>query len=92
MHRLEKGAGVVMRTTQSVATQLQTLLPLFRDHPELTDLLGQKARARVLERYTLSGNITDVEALYAEVLKQGKMVPPAVSSLRASFGLSSRSN
>ncbi len=88
---LEKGAGIVMRTTQSVATQLQTLLPLFRDHPELAEVLGQKARARVLERYTLSGNITDVEALYQDVLRQGKMEAPAVSSLRASFGLSGRS-
>lgn len=84
---LEEGAGVIMRTNQSVATQLQTLLPLFRDHPELTKLLGQKARDRVLERYTLSQNIKEVEALYAEVCQQGKMAPVASSSLRASFGL-----
>jgi glycosyltransferase involved in cell wall biosynthesis len=83
---LEQGAGVIMRTNQSVTTQLQTLLPLFRDHPELTKLLGQKARDRVLERYTLSQNIKEVEALYAEVCHQGKMAPVA-SSLRASFGL-----
>jgi glycosyltransferase involved in cell wall biosynthesis len=67
---LEKGAGVIMRTTQPVATQLQTLLPLFRDHPELTALLGQKARQRTLERYTLSDNITQVEALYNSILTQ----------------------
>ncbi|MGI0491169.1 glycosyltransferase family 4 protein [Alkalinema pantanalense CENA528] len=65
---LEDGAGVIMRTTQSVATQLQTLLPLFRDHPELTKLLGQKSRQRVLDRYTLSNNITRVEALYESIL------------------------
>ncbi|MEB3294469.1 MAG: glycosyltransferase family 4 protein [Synechococcales bacterium] len=67
---LENGAGVIMRTTQPVTTQLQTLLPLFRDHPELTCLLGQKARERVLKRYTLSDNITQVEALYNTILTQ----------------------
>jgi glycosyltransferase involved in cell wall biosynthesis len=63
---LDNGAGVVLNT-QSVSTQLKTLLPLFRDHPEITKLLGQKARARVLERYTLSGNLTRLEKLYAEL-------------------------
>jgi glycosyltransferase involved in cell wall biosynthesis len=70
---LENGAGIVMRTAQPVSMQLQTLLPLVRDHAELTTLLGQKARARVLERYTLSRNITDVEALYASVLSQPRL-------------------
>ncbi|NET40401.1 MAG: glycosyltransferase family 4 protein [Cyanothece sp. SIO1E1] len=64
---LETGAGVVLNT-QRVATQLQTLLPMFRDHPELTILLGQKARQRVLERYTLSRNVTQVEELYTQLL------------------------
>jgi glycosyltransferase involved in cell wall biosynthesis len=67
---LENGAGVIMRTVQPVSTQLQTLLPLFRDHVELTALLGQKARQRVLERYTLSSNITQLEHLYESVLNQ----------------------
>lgn len=66
---LEKGAGVVIKT-QRVATQLRTLLPLFRDHHELTTVLGQKARARVLDRYTLSLNITQLEKLYDEALQQ----------------------
>jgi glycosyltransferase involved in cell wall biosynthesis len=70
---LERGAGVIMRTTQSVSTQLNTLLPLFRDHLELTVLLGKKARDRVLERYTLSNNITHVEALYESVLSQPRL-------------------
>jgi glycosyltransferase involved in cell wall biosynthesis len=67
---LDNGAGVIMKTTQPVSMQLQTLLPLFRDHAELTTLLGQKARQRVLERYTLSRNISHVEALYESVLSQ----------------------
>lgn len=63
---LEDGAGVVLNT-QGVTTQLKTLLPLFRDHPELTTLLGNKARARVLERYTLDKNISQLEHLYSSL-------------------------
>ncbi|WP_414753284.1 glycosyltransferase family 4 protein [Anabaena sp. CCY 9910] len=66
---LEKGAGVVMNT-KTVRSQLRTLLPLFQDHPELTTVLGQKARKRVEERYTLEKNITHLEELYREVLAQ----------------------
>lgn len=66
---LEEGAGVILNTNR-VMSELRTLLPLLRDHEEWTVLLGQKARSRVLERYTLSRNITQLEKLYAEVLKQ----------------------
>ncbi|PLZ99051.1 glycosyltransferase [Fischerella thermalis CCMEE 5268] len=66
---LEKGAGVILNP-KSVRPQLRTLLPLFQDHPELTALLGQKARKRVLERYTLSTNIAQLELLYGEVVQQ----------------------
>ncbi|BAZ66168.1 MAG: glycosyltransferase family 4 protein [Pelatocladus maniniholoensis HA4357-MV3] len=66
---LEKGAGVIINP-KSVRPQLRTLLPLFQDHPELTTLLGQKARKRVLERYTLRGNIAQLELLYEEVVQQ----------------------
>jgi glycosyltransferase involved in cell wall biosynthesis len=75
---LEGGAGVIMRTIQPVSTQLQTLLPLFRDHVELAALLGQKARQRVLERYTLSGNISQLERLYESVLHQ-RQVPLSIA-------------
>ncbi|PSO78857.1 MAG: glycosyltransferase [Cyanobacteria bacterium QS_4_48_99] len=66
---LEDGAGVVL-STQRVTAQLKALLPLFRDHPELTTSLGQKGRQRVLERYTLSRNITQIEKLYTEVMNR----------------------
>ncbi|MGB5960485.1 MAG: glycosyltransferase family 4 protein [Coleofasciculaceae cyanobacterium] len=69
---LEDGAGVVLNT-HGVMSQLNTLLPQFRDHPEWTTLLGEKARARVLERYTLSDNITQLEKLYAEILRTRPM-------------------
>jgi glycosyltransferase involved in cell wall biosynthesis len=65
---LEKGAGVVIET-QGVTTQLKTLLPLFNQHSEITKLLGEKARQRVLEKYTLKSNITHLENLYLNVLK-----------------------
>ena len=64
---LEAGAGVVL-DTQNVTSQLKIILPLFRDHPEMTSLLGQKARQRVLERYTLNQNLTRLEQLYGEVV------------------------
>ena len=66
---LEAGAGVVL-DTQGVTAQLKILLPLFRDHPEITKLLGQKARQRVLERYTLNQNITKLEQLYDSISDQ----------------------
>ncbi|MDX2097625.1 MAG: glycosyltransferase family 1 protein, partial [Leptolyngbyaceae cyanobacterium bins.59] len=59
--------------TSRVTSQLLTLLPLFRDHPELAALMGRKARQRVLERYTLTQNITRLEELYAQVLRQPRM-------------------
>ena len=64
---LEDGAGVVLNT-QGVTTQLKTLLPLFREHSEITQLLGQKARQRVLDKYSLTNNISQVEKVYEEVL------------------------
>lgn len=69
---LEAGAGIILHT-QRVASQLRTLLPLFHDQPELIQLLGQKARQRVLERYSLSRNITMLEQLYAQVLQQPRL-------------------
>ncbi|MEG3837943.1 MULTISPECIES: glycosyltransferase family 4 protein [unclassified Microcoleus] len=70
---LEEGAGIVLNT-QRVRSQLQTLLPLFCDHPELGMLLGQKARQRAMERYTLSQNITELEKLYSEVLQRQRVL------------------
>lgn len=63
---LDHGAGIVLNP-QKVASQLRTLLPMLRDHPDIAALLGQKARQRVLERYTLSRNISQLEALYADL-------------------------
>ena len=69
---LEGGAGVLL-STRRVTTELRTLLPLFQDHPEWTTMLGQKARQRVLERYTLNRNIAHLEQLYNQVLEQRRV-------------------
>ncbi|MDY7012199.1 MAG: glycosyltransferase family 4 protein [Cyanobacteriota bacterium] len=69
---IEGGAGIVLET-QGVTTQLKTLLPVLCEHPEFTMLLGRKGRQRVLERYTLSQNISRLEALYREVLSARKV-------------------
>ena len=59
---------MIVIDTQRVRQQLQTVLPIFRDHPEMTRLLGSKARQRVLERYTLTKNVTQVEGIYQSLV------------------------
>lgn len=66
---LEDEAGIVLET-QRVTSQLRVLLPQLRDHVSWTQMLGQKARQRAEERYTLSHNISQVEALYEELLEE----------------------
>ena len=66
---LAGGAGIVI-STQGVTTQLRTLLPVLRDQPVLTAELGRRARERVLERYTLQGNIDALERLYQDLLSR----------------------
>ncbi|NEQ49809.1 MAG: glycosyltransferase family 4 protein, partial [Leptolyngbya sp. SIO3F4] len=77
---LETGAGIVL-DTQRVAQQLQTILPLLRNHPEMLSILGSKARQRVLDRYTLNKNITQLENLYAQMVpsKARYSVPQQIS-------------
>lgn len=74
---LEGGAGILLQPLW-VRSQLRTLLPILAEQPEFTAMLGQKARQRVLDRYTLTANIQKLENLYAEVL--GRV--PAPSRLR----------
>lgn len=72
---LEGGAGIVI-STQGVTTQLRTLLPVLRDQPVLTAELGRRARARVLQRYTLLSNINSLEQLYSELLQSRGAAAP----------------
>jgi hypothetical protein len=55
-------------STQGVTTQLRTLLPVLREQPILSRELGRRARERVLERYTLKGNIDALEQLYTDLI------------------------
>ena len=64
---LEGGAGIVI-STQGVTTQLRTLLPVLQEQPILSRELGRRARERVLERYTLKGNIDALEQLYTDLI------------------------
>jgi glycosyltransferase involved in cell wall biosynthesis len=66
------GVGVVM-DTQGVSGQLRTILPMFRDHPEMSQIMGQKSRDRVLQSYTLDGNINRLEQLYQNLLSQPRV-------------------
>jgi glycosyltransferase involved in cell wall biosynthesis len=65
---LAGGAGVVI-DTQGVSTQLRTILPLLREHPTWRATLGQAARDRVLQTYTLDGNLTQIEQVYQEIAR-----------------------
>jgi glycosyltransferase involved in cell wall biosynthesis len=65
---LADGAGIVI-DTQGVSTQLRTILPLLKAHPALRKTLGQAARDRVLQTYTLNGNISQIEQVYQEIVK-----------------------
>jgi glycosyltransferase involved in cell wall biosynthesis len=60
---LNQGAGIVLETNQ-VTFQLQQLLPQLERDQALRQSFGERARARVLERYTLTNNIDRVEQLY----------------------------
>jgi glycosyltransferase involved in cell wall biosynthesis len=64
---LNNGAGIVI-STDNVAAQLKTIIPILVDHPSFTKDLGRKARDRVIERYTISKNIDSLEKVYIELL------------------------
>jgi glycosyltransferase involved in cell wall biosynthesis len=65
---LDKGAGILL-DPHKVTTELLTLLPLLKDQVEFTELLGTKARQRVIERYTLARNIDHLEKTYMQLLQ-----------------------
>jgi glycosyltransferase involved in cell wall biosynthesis len=66
---IEQGAGIALDANK-VTSQLCTLLRLFIDQPELAKLIGAKARQRVLDRYTLTKNIDQLEVLYEQTMSQ----------------------
>lgn len=70
---LEKGAGMVLNP-QRAKGELQTLMPMLLDHPEIIKILGQKARERVLERYDLSKNLDQLETFYSQLFQQPEVI------------------
>ena len=58
-----KRQGIVI-STDNVAAQLKTIIPILVEHPSFTKDLGQKARDRVLARYTITANINSLEEVY----------------------------
>ncbi len=63
---LNEGAGIVLNPSR-VKSELKTLLPLMVHQPELVKTLGQKARQRVLERYSLKQNLDQLQSLYQRI-------------------------
>jgi len=63
---LDNGAGIVI-STDNVAAQLKTIIPILVEHPSFTKDLGKKARDRVIERYTMTKNIDSLEKVYIEL-------------------------
>ena len=50
-----------------MAAQLKTIIPILVEHPSFTKNLGEKARERILERYTISKNINALETVYMKL-------------------------
>ena len=65
---LDNGAGIVI-STDNVATQLKTIIPILIDHPSFTKALGEKGRRRVIQRYTIESKIKELEKLYLNCIK-----------------------
>ncbi|MCM1984984.1 glycosyltransferase family 4 protein [Lyngbya confervoides] len=63
---LEQGAGIVLNPSR-VKSELTTLIPLLANQPELVQILGRKARQRVLDRYSLLENLNRLEQLYGKI-------------------------
>ena len=63
---LDNGAGIVI-TTDNVAAQLKTIIPILVEHPSFTKDLGRKARDRVIDRYTITKNINSLEKVYMDL-------------------------
>ena len=63
---LDNGAGIVI-STENVTAQLKTIIPILVEHPSFTKDLGEKARDRVIDRYTITKNINILEKVYMDL-------------------------
>jgi glycosyltransferase involved in cell wall biosynthesis len=66
---LGSGSGIVL-DPRRLLSQLVTLLPILAAQPEWVQILKNKARERVMERYTLASNVSRLESLYSQVIRQ----------------------
>lgn len=64
---LSEGTGIIIDPTK-IKTQLPFALKLIHDSKDYRDLLSRKARERVVERYSLENNVTQVEEMYFNCL------------------------
>jgi glycosyltransferase involved in cell wall biosynthesis len=80
---LEK-VGYVL-DTKGVTTQLKSLLPFLRDQPEITEVLGKKARERVEEKYTLDKNIDRLQEVYQELLHNQRHASRSIVKAKSSI-------
>ncbi|MFN8575372.1 MAG: glycosyltransferase family 4 protein [Candidatus Sericytochromatia bacterium] len=60
---LSDGAGIIIDPTK-LKNQLSFALKLIHDSKDYRELLSRKARERVVERYSLDSNVSQVEELY----------------------------
>jgi glycosyltransferase involved in cell wall biosynthesis len=58
-----RGAGVVLDPTH-LESELRATIRLLVETPALCQVLGRMARARAVERYSLSGNLDALLRLY----------------------------
>jgi glycosyltransferase involved in cell wall biosynthesis len=63
------GVGLLIDPSE-VEIQLKLALRLLVEHPEIRTLLGEKARQRVVERYSLSNNIDRVMGVYKGLIER----------------------
>lgn len=68
---LSDGTGIIIDPTK-VKSQLSFALKLLHDSKDYRDLLSKKARERVVERYSLEKNVTEVEELYYKCLAKSE--------------------
>lgn len=62
-----RGAGIVLEA-HDLASQLRLAVKTLVDNPDLCHSLGQKARQRVVSRYSLQRNIDQVTELYEQLI------------------------
>jgi glycosyltransferase involved in cell wall biosynthesis len=66
-------AGIALNP-QRAKSELVTLLPLLCEHPEMMTMMGEKARRRAVERYSLNRNLDQLEAFYRALSLQPQLM------------------